>query len=1098
MVESDYENIKQVKRFLARHRNHYNAYCALNGFLFIGIITFCMLSAVQLTFQLFPWIALIFLWDVIVFFSIIFTAILIINCFFIRNPPLLFIAGELEKSSVLVPRWFSLALELSDDNAIGSIDLKKEVVRQAVVSMTCCKKKIQQHISKVRILLFVVSLVLWTMSVFFSHPSCYSYWDMGLTINKKIQARIVPGDIIVPERTSVTIQCIPEKKQYPSCRVLVNGLNSNISKILKPDSTNRFSLKLDSLQSSISYRFSIGGYSFPADSITVAKPPVIYSIHIKIIPPSYTRSLTQTLQEGQGNFRAYTGSRAVFSITGSTRLKQANFSSSTGDKAAFTVHNNEASGEVIIRQSCGYTISLIDTFGQHSDSINPFFIECIPDINPQVNILRPGINKILSTSLSETLWVEAIDDIGISRMSLNWRKNTESKDSVHVINLLRQYQNNAYIINRMSWYIGNMSLYPGDTVYYWAYARDNCPYDTSHYGITPVYWLRVPGFEEIHDNLVTDQNSMDRAVASAKNKQETLRNEIANLMRSARGKESLSWEQKKILEDIHNGFKSQSDTLDKAVTALKNTVKKMREQGISNSDILDKMDKVKQALEEISREYGDSIFFEKMKKNDSPNIEDLRNALDKLKKMIPDLASRLEQTLKYLESLKRDLKIAELAGQAEKYGKEHVEMAEKIHKAEQKKKTADLKECTDRLLSEISANADSSGNGLFSRADVPSLDRALMHQKSMPDPVDENMPNGRDAMSQIGADLMSLAQEMRDLESSAMMEKHKRDMETIMEMSRDAINMSSWQKEISSSVQGAHLKAQSQQALKQALLNSSGKIDRMSTIPPLTARRLMKQYQNLSSEMDNSINDLKNDKSASSGMFFSGEGLDMLAFSLLDMAGSMENNGQAGAGGSGGECSGEEMMAGFRRLSGKQSMINSATGELLRQMLEGNNGESGGSYSQQSGKVQKARKEAGAAQQAIADELKKLSEKYGKMAGNGLDEKAKDLEQEARRLANMLENPTEDIPDRQQKFLSRMLQATISIHKQDEDRENRQSKSAETVFSFEEVTTDQQIYDKDSFFKMRQKAFSGNYPESYRFSIKNYFDSLCVLFLKAK
>ena len=98
-----------------------------------------------------------------------------------------------------------------------------------------------------------------------------------------------------------------------------------------------------------------------------------------------------------------------------------------------------------------------------------------------------------------------------------------------------------------------------------------------------------------------------------------------------------------------------------------------------------------------------------------------------------------------------------------------------------------------------------------------------------------------------------------------------------------------------------------------------------------------------------------------------------------------------------------------------------------------------------------------------------------------------------------MENPTQDLPDRQDRFLSRMLETTLSQHHQDEGKEDRVSQSAKTVFGPPpESPGNLAASGTDAFYRLRQRAFMGNFPESYRFSVKNYFDSLGVLYLKGK
>jgi hypothetical protein len=99
----------------------------------------------------------------------------------------------------------------------------------------------------------------------------------------------------------------------------------------------------------------------------------------------------------------------------------------------------------------------------------------------------------------------------------------------------------------------------------------------------------------------------------------------------------------------------------------------------------------------------------------------------------------------------------------------------------------------------------------------------------------------------------------------------------------------------------------------------------------------------------------------------------------------------------------------------------------------------------------------------------------------------------------MLEEPTPEIVDRQERFLSRMIESTVSMHKQDEGKEERKSESAKTIFSLDDKKRmPAEAFDNDSYFRMRQKAFVSGFPETYRVAIKDYFDSLGVLFLKEK
>jgi hypothetical protein len=70
------------------------------------------------------------------------------------------------------------------------------------------------------------------------------------------------------------------------------------------------------------------------------------------------------------------------------------------------------------------------------------------------------------------------------------------------------------------------------------------------------------------------------------------------------------------------------------------------------------------------------------------------------------------------------------------------------------------------------------------------------------------------------------------------------------------------------------------------------------------------------------------------------------------------------------------------------------------------------------------------------------------------------------------------------------------MNRQDEEKEERKSKTAEIVFAPDNNIGKNSVPDNpDTFYLLRRKALMGNFPESYREAIRAYFDSLEVMFL---
>jgi hypothetical protein len=217
---------------------------------------------------------------------------------------------------------------------------------------------------------------------------------------------------------------------------------------------------------------------------------------------------------------------------------------------------------------------------------------------------------------------------------------------------------------------------------------------------------------------------------------------------------------------------------------------------------------------------------------------------------------------------------------------------------------------------------------------------------------------------------------------------------------------------------------------------------------------------------------------------------------------SNRNNSSSGSGGM------SSLMDQLQKLSGKQSAINSAVSEMLRSMMSGQkpgseckngNGDKPGGMSESQAK---ARRDAENAQRALADQLNELAKKFGKEGsgeGSSMSKRMEELEKEARQLAERLRNPPDaTLRDRQDRFLSRMLQATLSMHRQDEGKEERKSKSAATMYTDDNPGTvlSDIKNNPDAFYSLRRRALESSFPASYRTAIKNYFDSLGVIYLK--
>jgi polyhydroxyalkanoate synthesis regulator phasin len=920
------------------------------------------------------------------------------------------------------------------------------------------------------------------------NPRLADYRALPFAGAARPSADITPGSIAVPRNGAVQLRCSPRGAAFPSCELVMRRLDDGgvWRRYLRGDPAGSFSFRIDSARASFAYSFVLAGRAVNSDTVTAVPPPGLRELSLSLSPPAYTGRAPAGLPEGQGSFSAYAGTRVDVRLASVWPLARARICFAAGDSPALSTDGPAAHGSFRIgaRRSGAYTFRLVDALGQQGDSLPSYYADLVPDEPPVVRIVKPSAGTALEPAQVETLQVEAVDDLGLRDVSLRYR--TAGRDDAP--GLRKLYDGGGTSAGAaFSWDLSALGLYPGDTTYFWALARDAAGQTAA----SETLWFRVPSFEEIHRRIAGQEEGARQSLENTRAGQTTVEEQLSGIVKSAKKSGDLSWEDKRIVRDIAEQMRAQRDSLSHAADALKQAVERLKQEGGLDRALIDKMEEVRRAVEDLVRAYGDSLLFEPPKPDERVAWNDLRDALTAAERMLPDLRERLDNTLRYLSMLKRDRELSLLAARAQDLAARQSALADSARAGRpadrlQRGAMSEERALADDLRAATAGEepmADASG--LPSLAPVDSLSRAMQESAQGPS------PGQMQAMSGL---LSSLSEELRSQLSTAQMARMEQEQRRLMDLSADAVGLSQWQHELRSSIdktdgrnaqERAAALGAAQQALRGALAKSLSRLDSLSATPPPAREQVAQAFHGAASAMDSALAMLGRSQAGLPRLFGQAENrLNGAAQSLLDIMADMEAQRQGqGQGG---------MMGGLRRLSGRQAMVNAMTGEMLRRMLGGRRENNGANPEEGSGEgAEEARAASQQAQEEIGRRLRELADRYGRESGGDMEGRVRELEQEARRLADALRQPSPDVKDRQDRFLTRLLQAALSMHKQDEGKEDRKSASAPDVRLYESAP-DRAALRKgaDALYRARQEALRGNYPESYRPAVQAYFDSL--------
>jgi hypothetical protein len=1084
-----------IKKTLNSFRIRYTLRLLANEISIFGAAFFLFSAIITILFALFPWVILPPVWDVSIVLTIVALLWKILDSSLFHPMSLHDVAAIIEKRSAKSHMLPGIALELETSDHSNSFVC--ETFRTAAAQLgSIDRRNALPEVPRLPKVLLCGSVLLWIIGIVFCRPSLPEFWKLPLTISQNNEVSILPGSVRVPLGSPVTLKLIPKGIPLPSTRLLIVTDNSQKRNtcLLRPDSSGSFKFIFEKLSHDIHYQFSYGGTTCKPESIQIVPQPMIMGLRISATPPAYMASEKLLFNDEWGDVSVPAGSDVSIKVV-STELSDAKLVRSA-DSLHMICHGDTASVSFKLKSDLTYSFAFRNIFGIANDSLPLFHISVLPDEPPFVQIVRPATSKALNVNQVETLWVDAVDDYCIQSLYCQWFTNNDKDISVKKIG---PKDMSKECRTEFIWNLKDQSLYPGDTLYYWIKARDTRP-DIVQEAFSDTFAFRVPGFEEIQRNIAENGEYVSEKISEVQNKQDKLNNTLKNLAKNNTGNDELNWEKKQALKDVQQEFNAQADTLQKALDALQESVEKLRDEGVLNEDILSKIQEIEKALKELIAQYGDSLMKMPDQQDRQLSMSDMKEAIEKTQEMLPELESRLDNTMKFLELLKKDQELAMMAAQAEKFAKEQLDL-----KQEQSQSSSDFASRQQSLMDRIKSFSDTLKQKMNNLPEVASsLQKVDEINQRMQMSTDKDGKPKNDEMSKMSSSLINLSDQLRQQMSSEKMKQVQRLKATLLSLATDLFTIIDWNAQIVSEMKSDSEKeiALSHQALIQSTHQAQEKIDTLKALPPQIQQQLRTQFRELYRQSGDALQ-ATGSPEAFYMMLSEEQAIRDLTETVITILERMSSQNSSSSSGSM-----SSMMEQLQKLSGKQGAINSAVSDLLRSMMSGNkpgnegkngSGEKPGGMSESQAK---ARQEAENAQRALADQLDQLAKKFGNEnsgEGSSMGKRMEELENEARRLAEKLRNPPDtDLRDRQDRFLSKMLQATLSMHHQDEGKEERKSKSATNLFTDDKTGTvlSDSRNNPDAFYSIRRRALESKFPANYRTAIKTYFDSLGVMYLK--
>lgn len=420
-------------------------------------------------------------------------------------------------------------------------------------------------------------------------------------------------------------------------------------------SGGEFSQTIDNVRQSFEFQVEAAGFYSDAFDVSVSNRPELNKFNVELNFPAYLKRKREALTNA-GNLEVPEGTRVRWML--STLHASKAHMKMTGDEQASGFQRVDEQGfayEKVVKSPTSYEIQLENEKSHNKERI-AYFINVIKDEHPKIEL-----NNFKDSVLYKMVVLSGVlsDDYGLTKLALHYSiKDENRKELVSQTNFIGINRDQPQQSFFHPWKLDSLKLSPGSTLEYYMQVWDNDGVNGSKSTKTATYSFAVPTEDnliaEINNSQVKAQQQIDQSVGKA-NK---LQQQVEEAHQKLKGKQSLDWQDKKMLEDIVDQKKS----LDKMVEELKDQNNLLEQQKDAfteqNERIKEKAEQIQKLMNELLDDETKKLFEELQKLlKENTDVSQIQKILDKLNQNTANLEKELERTLELFKQLQYDYKL---------------------------------------------------------------------------------------------------------------------------------------------------------------------------------------------------------------------------------------------------------------------------------------------------------------------------------------------------------------------------------------------------------------------------------------------------------
>ncbi|MBK7632152.1 MAG: hypothetical protein IPJ23_15890 [Ignavibacteriales bacterium] len=873
---------------------------------------------------------------------------------------------------------------------------------------------------------------------------------------------------------------------------------------LKKDSVGDYNFSIQQLRSSLNYFAFAEDIKSEESKIKVIDRPVIRSLDVKVISPGYS-NIPVLEQKDNGNISALVGSTVEISLLSNKELKSAQIEFEDTTKINLSVKNNFVKGSFRIKKDNSYVILLQDL--NENQNLQPvrYYLKAIYDSTPTIELAYPKQDINLANDSRVPIEVKINDDYGFSKLNLNYKlaasKYEAPQEKFTSIEIVFDKRIKEQIIDHI-WNLTQINPAVNDVYSFYLEIFDNDNISGPKSAKTQIINVRVPSLDEILTNADETQDNVQDEMQETLKEAEELKKELEKIDKDLKqDKQEITWEEKEKIEQTLDKFEKLQEKIETASEQLKQMQNELQQNQLLSEETLEKYMELQKLMDEMTSDEMKKAMQKMQDALEKMNRNQTQDAMNQMKMDEEKFKKSIERTMNLLKRIQIEQKMDEMVKRAENLEQKQNELSEETKKSDlsDQKKSEELSNKQDEIskeLDRLKEKMDDLKDKMSELKDMPNeemekLQEEFEKQKNeeLSDQTKQDLKQNQKQKAQknqqqLSKNMQQMKSSMQQMQEQMQQENQMQTFTDMMRILDNILSLSKQQEELKNKLQNVDPNSsqfeQNLQKQNEIKKNLNKLLDQMSELSQKTfaiSPEMGKALGNANQKMNQSMQSMQN-RNGSMATLSQGDAMMHLNEAANMMKSSLESMMQGGNG-SGGMMS---LMQQLQKMSGQQMDLNNMT-QMLQQMQQGQ------MSPEQQGQMQRLAQQ----QQLIQKSLEQLN-KEAKQSGESKKIPA-DLENIVNQMREVVtdmntEKLTDDLIQKQEKILSKLLDAQRSINERDFEKE-RKSESGNnfTRNSPVELNLSNQK-GKEKLKDELNRAVQEGYSKDYEDLIRKYYDAL--------